>query len=199
MATVHELKQAEIAAHIRKILVLLGEDPEREGLKETPVRVAKMFDEVFVGIRYDNEQIACMFNKTFDDNLDVAGNYNDMVLVKDISFFSFCEHHMALMYNMKAHVAYIPNGKVIGLSKIARIVDMVGRRLQIQERIGTDIVVIMAAITDSPDVAVIIEGEHSCMTTRGIKKPGTVTRTSTLRGRFMENSDLRNELLLLLK
>lgn len=177
--------------HIRGILVALGEDPNREGLLDTPKRVAKMYEEVFEGISYSNEEIAKMFDKTFEDDLDFESESHDMVLVKDIDIFSFCEHHMALMYDMKVAVAYIPNQKVIGLSKIARIADMVGRRLQLQERIGSDIAEIMQIITESEDVAVIIEGCHSCMTARGIKKTQATTITTTYRGKFMEDEGLK--------
>lgn len=110
-----------IKEHVRGILVALGDDPEREGLKETPERVAKMYEEVFEGMNYTNHEIAQMFDKTFDQDLELSGKSDDMVYVRDIEIFSYCEHHMALMYDMKVSVAYIPNGKVIGLSKIARI------------------------------------------------------------------------------
>ena len=121
-----------IKEHVRGILMALGDDPEREGLKETPDRVAKMYEEVFEGMNYSNHEIAQMFNKTFTDKMEFAGGSQDMVMVKDIEIFSYCEHHLALMYDMKVSVAYIPQGKVIGLSKIARIADMVGKRLQLQ-------------------------------------------------------------------
>ena len=119
-----------------------------------------------------------------------------MVVVKDIDVFSYCEHHLALMYDMKVTVAYIPKGKVIGLSKIARIADMAAKRLQLQERIGTDIAEIISKDTGSEDVAVYIEGSHSCMTARGIKKPGAKTVTTTLRGRFETEAELQNRFLL---
>lgn len=173
-----------IKLHIRGILEALGDNPDREGLKDTPDRVARMYEEVFDGMNYTNDQLAEMFNKTFEDDVEYETDSNDMVVVRDIDIFSYCEHHIALMYDMKVTVAYIPAGKVIGLSKIARIADMVSRRLQLQERIGSDIAEIMQKITGSEDVAVIIEGSHSCMTARGIKKPGATTYTSTLRGRF---------------
>ena len=178
------INKEKIEEHIKGILLALGENPEREGLKDTPKRVAKMYCEVFEGINYTNDDIAEMFNKTFEEDLDTNTENKDMVFVKDIDIFSYCEHHLALMYNMKVSVAYIPNKKIIGLSKISRIADMVGRRLQLQERIGSDIAEIISKVTESHDVAVIIEGEHSCMTARGIKKPGTKTITTTLRGKF---------------
>ena len=177
-----------IKEHIRGILVALGDDPNREGLKETPDRVAKMYEEVFEGMNYSNHEIAQMFSKTFEDDLSVK-DHKDMVIVKDIDIFSYCEHHMALMYDMKVTVAYVPKGRVIGLSKIARIADMVGKRLQLQERIGSDIADIICKVTGSEDVAVFIEGCHSCMTARGIKKTNTKTYTQTLRGRFSNESN----------
>lgn len=183
-----------IKKHIRGILVALGDDPDREGLKDTPERVAKMYQEVFEGMNYTNQEIAEMFDKTFTDEMDFETDSKDMVIVRDIDIFSYCEHHMALMYDMKVTVAYIPNGKVIGLSKIARIADMVSKRLQLQERIGTDIAEIMEIITGSEDVAVMIKGSHSCMTARGIKKPGAVTHTTTLRGKFKEDMALQMKL-----
>ena len=147
-----------IKEHIRGILIALGENPDREGLKDTPERVAKMYQEVFEGMNYTNAEIAEMFNKTFEDDLEFESESDDMIVVKDIDIFSYCEHHMALMYDMKVTVAYIPHGKVIGLSKIARIADMVGKRLQLQERIGTDIADIMTIVTGSEDIAILIEG-----------------------------------------
>jgi len=186
-----------IEKHIRGILVALGDDPSREGLKDTPARVAKMYEEVFEGMCYSNDEIAKMFNTTFEDDLVVIENSRDIVIMKDIQIFSHCEHHLALMYDMKVSVAYVPTKKIIGLSKIARITDMVGRRLQLQERIGTDIAEIMQTVTESEDIAVIIEGEHACMTTRGIKKPGTKTMSTTFRGRFNTDAILNNKLMML--
>ena len=173
-----------IEEHIRGILVALGDNPEREGLKDTPARVAKMYEEVFEGMLYTNEQIAEMFGVTFDEDLNNGQSAGDMVVVRDIEVFSYCEHHLALMYDMKITVAYIPNGKVIGLSKIARIAEMVAKRLQLQERIGKDIADIMQMVTGSEDVAVLIDAKHSCMTARGIKNTVASTYTTTLRGRF---------------
>ena len=186
--------QTKIREHIRGILEAIGEDPDREGLRETPDRVARMYAEIFEGIGYTNDEIAEMFNKTFDAPTD-----RDMVLVKDIEIFSYCEHHMALMYDMKVAVAYIPRDRVLGLSKIARIADMVGKRLQLQEKIGSDIAYIMEKATLSPDVAVIIKGKHSCMTARGIKNNTSVTMTTTFRGAFKEDERLQERVLRLLK
>lgn len=184
-----------IEEHIKGILVALGDNPEREGLKETPKRVANMYAEVFEGMNYSNDEIAMMFDKTFEQEMDIPTNNSDMVVVRDIDIFSYCEHHLALMYDVKVHVAYIPNGKVIGLSKIARIADMVGKRLQLQERIGSDIADIMSKVTSSSDIAVYIEGCHSCMTARGIKKNNSKTITTTFRGKFLEDTNLQVQFL----
>ncbi|MGN0181500.1 MAG: GTP cyclohydrolase I FolE [Candidatus Ornithomonoglobus sp.] len=189
-----EFDHEKIRGAIRTIIEALGDDPEREGLKETPDRVARMYDEVFEGMRYTNDEIAQMFDKCFEDV-----HSNDLVLVKDIEVFSYCEHHLALMYNMKCHVGYIPNGKVIGLSKIARICDMVSKRLQLQERICADIADIMQKVCGTEDVIVIVEGEHSCMTARGIKSRSAKTRTSAIRGLFESDYELRHEVYELLK
>lgn len=190
------IDQEAIKEHIRGILIALGDDPDREGLRETPDRVARMYAEVFEGMNYSNDEIAQMYSKSFD--VPDEGN-NDMVVVKDIEVFSYCEHHMALMYDMKVTVAYIPNKRVIGLSKIARIADMVAKRLQLQERIGTDIADVISKATGSEDVAVYIEGNHSCMTARGIKKPSAKTVTTTFRGRFETDVTLQNKMLLMIK
>lgn len=178
------MNRQKIEKAIRDLLIAVGEDPDREGLKETPKRVAKMYEEVWAGIQYSNDQIAQMFTKCFDEEHAT----NNMVVVKDIPCFSYCEHHLALMYNLKISVGYLPTGKVLGLSKVARIADMVCRRLQLQERIGTDIAEIVSKVTGTKNVIVYIEGEHSCMTARGIKKPGTCTRTMTKLGAFNDDS-----------
>ena len=185
-----------IEEHIRGILVALGDDPDREGLQETPQRVAKMYEEVFAGMNYTNEEIAEMFNKTFQE---ADPDHHDLVLVRDIDVFSYCEHHMALMYDMKVSVGYLPRGKVIGLSKIARIADMAARRLQLQERLGRDIAEIISMVTGSEDVAVVISGCHSCMTARGIQKPGTRTITETYRGKFETDPVLQMRMEAMLK
>ena len=187
-----------IKKHIRGILIALGDDPDREGLRETPDRVARMYEEVFEGMNYTNHEIALKFNKSFKDDLAVGPDNKDMVLVKDISVFSYCEHHIALMYEMKVSVAYIPTDRVIGLSKIARICDMAAKRLQLQERLGNDIAQIISEATGSEDVAVIIQGTHSCMSARGIKKAGASTVTTTLRGQFETNAGIQNKLYMML-
>ncbi len=179
----------KVQEHIRGLLIAIGEDPDREGLRETPERVARMYEEIFEGIGYTNDEIAEMFNKTFEAPR-VSSN-NDVVIVRDIEIFSYCEHHMAMMYDMKVAVAYIPKDRVIGLSKIARIADMVGKRLQLQEKIGSDIAEIMQKATGSEDVAVLIKGKHGCVTSRGIKNVPAVTVTTTFRGRFENEPELR--------
>lgn len=186
-------KEERAVSLVKEFIELLGEDPNREGLKDTPKRCVNMIKEVLEGVRYTNEEIAKMFDKCFEE--DIKTENNNMVIIKDIPIFSFCEHHLALMYNMNVTVAYIPNGKVIGLSKIVRIVDMVGRRLQLQEKIGSDIAEIMCMITDSEDVAVVIEGEHACMTTRGIKKNGSKTITKFFTGSFNLHNGFKKGLL----
>ena len=173
------IDKEKIKLHVRGILEALGEDPDREGLSETPDRVARMYEEVFEGIGYTNDEIAEMF--------------------KDIEAFSYCEHHMALMYDMKISVAYIPKDRVIGLSKIVRIADMVTKRLQLQERIGSDIADVMMKATGSEDVAVIIEAKHSCLTARGIKNRASSTLTTTYRGLFDTDAETRDRLIAMLK
>lgn len=173
----------------------IGDDPDREGLAETPERVANMYEEMFEGMNYTNQDIAEMFNKSFD----CQSNGGDIVIVRDIDIFSHCEHHLALMYDMKVSVAYIPEGKVLGLSKIARIAEMAAKRLQLQERIGSDIAEIISIAAGTRNVAVVIEGKHSCMTARGIKNCNSVTRTTTLRGNFKTDVNLQNRLMLMLQ
>ncbi len=177
-----------IEEHIRGILLALGEDPDREGLRETPERVARMYEEIFEGMNYSNAEIARMYGKSFQ----APDGQDDMVVVKDIEVFSYCEHHMALMYDMKVSVAYLPGERVLGLSKLARIADMAAKRLQLQERIGSDIAEIIQMASDTPDVAVLITANHSCMTARGIRKPSAKTVTTTFRGRFETESFLQD-------
>lgn len=172
----------------REFLIALGDDPDREGLKKTPSRVARMCDELFEGMTYSNHEIAEMFNTCFEDV-----KTGDLVVESNIPIHSFCEHHLMLMYDMSVAIGYIPNGKVIGLSKLARISDMVGKRLQLQERIGSDIADILHEILNTNDIIVVIQGKHGCMTARGIKSREAVTKTATLRGRFESDSDLRSE------
>ena len=182
-----------IEAAVREILLALGDDPDRVGLAQTPKRVAKMYEEVFEGMTYTNTQLVKLFGITFEEE-GFSNNESDIVVVRDIPIFSYCEHHLALMYDMEVTIAYLPKEKVIGLSKLARIADMVGRRLQLQERIGKEIAKIVETITESDAVCVLITGAHSCMTARGICKPGSKTTTVTYEGSaFISNSKLRQE------
>ncbi len=190
-----DLKKIEY--HVRGILEAIGEDVDREGLKDTPKRVARMYEEVFSSISLTNDEIADILDVTFDEHEIYENKQKDMVFIKDIDIFSYCEHHMALMYNMKVTVGYLPKGRVIGLSKIARIAQMVSKRLQLQERIGNDILYIMKKITGSDDVAIMITGDHSCMTARGVKNIGATTVTTALSGKFETDGNLLNEFLTL--
>lgn len=195
-----QIDTKKIESCIREILIALGDDPDREGLKETPKRVAKMYEEVFAGMTLTNDEIANLYGTTFEEEISEEQSDHNFVIVRDIPIFSYCEHHLALMYNMKVTVAYLPKEKIIGLSKMARIADMVGRRLQLQERIGEQIAEIVEKITESDAIVVLIQGEHSCMTSRGIKKPNASTTTVTYKGKRIEtDSNLRQEMLLLMK
>ncbi|MBQ8967536.1 GTP cyclohydrolase I [Ruminococcus sp.] len=183
------MDREKIEFHIRGLLEAIGEDPEREGLKETPARVAGMLEEVLEGTKYTNHEIAEMFSKTFTAEDHGA---QEAVVMKDITVFSYCEHHMALMYDMTVNVAYIPHGKVLGLSKIARICDMAAKRLQLQERLGRDIAEIIAEAAGTTDVGVKIVGSHSCMTARGIHNTSARTETRTYIGKFKESRELKD-------
>ena len=198
------LNKEELEKVGRRFLELVDPNPDREGLIETPKRFAKYWIELLEGQLCTNEEIAKMFDKCFDldenDNVvDDKTLKQDLVVESGITIFSHCEHHLALMYDMDVTIAYIPNKKVIGLSKMARIAEMVGKRLQLQEKIGNDIADVMKKILGTDDVAVLIKGKHGCMTARGAKAREAITRTSSLSGRFMTNSDLRMEMLSLLK
>ena len=172
------IDEKRIENAIREIIIALGDDPEREGLIDTPRRAAEMYVEQFEGMNYTNDELVELFNKTFER--DYVTDSKNIVIVKDIDIFSHCEHHLALMYDMKVDIAYVPNGRVIGLSKIARIADMVSKRLQLQEKIGSDILYIMQKITKSDDILVKISGCHSCVTARGIKKRSVTVTYSKL-------------------
>ena len=190
----------------REFLEIVDPNPDRDGLKETPKRVAKYWIELLEGQKYTNDEIAEMYDKCFDldedgDEGEVSEETNlkqDLVVESGITIFSHCEHHLALMYDLDVTIAYIPNKKVIGLSKMARIAEMVGKRLQLQEKIGSDIAYIMKKILGTEDVAVLIKGKHGCMTARGAKAREAITRTSCLNGKFLTNSNLRIEMLSLL-
>jgi GTP cyclohydrolase I len=196
-------RQAEAAVHpetvpvdherirraVREILAAVGEDPDREGLLETPDRVARMYAEIFSGLHTDP---AAHLQKTFTQKHD------EMVLVKDIEFASVCEHHL-LPFTGKAHVGYLPDGKVVGLSKLARVVEALARRPQVQERMTEDLADLVMRELNPRGVGVIVEAEHSCMTIRGVRKPGSVTVTSALRGLFKTNPTTRGELMALVR
>ncbi|MBC2886642.1 GTP cyclohydrolase I FolE [Ochrobactrum sp. CM-21-5] len=173
--------QADAEAAVRTLLLWAGDNPDREGLLETPKRVAKAYKELFAGYSEDPEEV---LGTTFEE---VAG-YDDLVLIKDISFFSHCEHHMVPIIG-KAHVAYLPESEVVGLSKIARVVDIFARRLQTQESITAQIADTIQRILKPRGVAVMIEAEHMCMAMRGIRKQGSTTITTTFTGEFKEKVD----------
>ena len=177
-----------IKAAVRNILTAVGEDPDRPGLVETPRRVANMYAEMFSGLKLDpSRHLAITFPEVYDE----------MVLIRDIPFTSMCEHHL-LPFTGVAHVAYIPDGKVTGLSKIARVVDEVSRRPQVQERMTQTIAEMVNDHLCTTGVAVVISAEHSCMSIRGIRKPGSVTITSALRGEFKTNQSTRAEFMSLI-
>src|ERR1043165_7576263 len=167
-----DLKRIEAA--VREILEAVGEDPDREGLNETPERVARMYEEMFAGLRKDP---ALVLRKTFTEK------YDEMVLVKDIGFESMCEHHLLPFFG-RAHIAYLPNGRIVGLSKLARLVEILSRRPQVQERMTEDIADLVMAELDAKGVGVVIEASHMCMVVRGIRKPGSLCTTSAMRGGF---------------
>jgi len=179
----------QIEAHIREILRLVGEDVEREGLLETPARVARMYEEIFAGYSVDPRDV---LGVTFDEQ------HEELVIVKDIVYYSQCEHHMAPFFG-KAHIGYIPSGKIAGLSKLARLVEAVTRRLQVQERVTSQIADTLEEVLQPHGVMVVVEGEHLCMCARGVKKPGSKTVTSAVRGNFRNSAALRAEFLDLLR
>ncbi|WP_108671119.1 MULTISPECIES: GTP cyclohydrolase I FolE [Peribacillus] len=184
------INHAQIEEAIRMILEAVGEDPNREGLLDTPKRVARMYEEIFSGLREDPSQ---HFQTIFGED------HEELVLVKDIAFHSVCEHHLVPFYG-HAHVAYIPrNGKVTGLSKLARAVEAVAKRPQLQERITSTVADAIMGKLEPHGVMVIVEAEHMCMTMRGVKKPGAKTVTSAVRGIFAKDSKARSEVLSLIK
>jgi GTP cyclohydrolase I len=183
-----QIDHAAIESAVRTILAAVGEDPDRIGLLETPRRVANMYAEMFSGLQLDP---ARHLKVTFPEV------YDEMVLIRDISFTSMCEHHL-LPFSGVAHVAYIPNGKVTGLSKIARVVEEISRKPQVQERMTQSIAEMVDEHLSTSGVAVVIRAEHSCMTIRGIRKPGSTTVTSALRGDFKTNQSTRAEFMSLI-
>ncbi|MGU3576444.1 GTP cyclohydrolase I FolE [Brucellaceae bacterium C25G] len=177
--TVNRPSQEEAEAAVRTLLRWAGENPDREGLLDTPKRVAKSYKELFAGYEENPEDI---LGTTFEE----VGGYDDLVLVKDINFHSHCEHHMVPIIG-KAHVAYLPDGEVVGLSKIARTVEVFARRLQTQENITAQIAHTIQTILKPRGVAVLLEAEHMCMAMRGIRKQGSSTITTTFTGEFRDN------------
>lgn len=181
--------RAELERIVREMLRLIGEDPDREGLLETPARVVRMFEEIFAGYSVDPGDV---LGVTFDEQ------HEELVIVKDIVYYSQCEHHLAPFFG-KVHIGYLPSGKIVGLSKLARLVDAVTRRLQVQERITSQIADILEERLHPHGVMVVVEGEHLCMCARGVKKPGSKTVTSAIRGEFRESAALRDEFLRLIR
>ncbi|BCG57226.1 GTP cyclohydrolase I FolE [Paenibacillus sp. URB8-2] len=179
----------KIEYHVQKILELIGEDTGREGLLETPARVTRMYEEIFAGYSVDPKEA---LGVTFDES------HEELVIVKDIVYYSQCEHHMAPFFG-KVHIGYIPSGRIAGLSKLARLTEAVTRRLQVQERITSQIADIMTEVLHPHGVMVVVEGEHLCMCARGVKKPGSKTVTSAVRGTFRKNPAARAEFLSLIK
>jgi GTP cyclohydrolase I len=185
-----EVNRTQIEEAVRSILEAIGENPDREGLLDTPKRVARMYEEVFSGLNDDPKQY---FDTIFSED------HEETVLVKDIPFFSMCEHHLVPFYG-KAHVAYLPrNGRVTGLSKLARAVEAVAKRPQLQERITSTIADTIMEKLEPHGVMVVVEAEHMCMTMRGVKKPGAKTVTTAVRGVYQENAEARSEVLTLIK
>jgi GTP cyclohydrolase I len=184
------MDEKKIEQAVKLILEAIGEDPDREGLKETPARVARMYTEIFRGLQENPED---HLEKTFSED------HNEMVIVKDIPLYSICEHHLLPFYG-KAHVAYIPHkGKVTGLSKLVRVVDGFARRPQLQERLTSQIADTIMNRLRAYGVLVVIEAEHMCMTFRGVNKPGSKTITSAVRGGFQKNEATRAEAFSLIK
>jgi GTP cyclohydrolase I len=186
--TTAEVDIGRIESAVREILAAIGEDPDREGLRETPRRVARMYTELFRGLREDPR---VHLKKVFTEK------YDEVVLVRDISFCSMCEHHL-LPFMGKAHIGYIPNGKVLGLSKLARVVDVVARRPQVQERLTETIANLLVDELDARGVAVVVEATHTCMTIRGVRKPGSVCVTSAMKGIFRSHLSSRSEIMQLI-
>jgi len=188
VASAGKIDHARIERAVREILYAVGEDPDREGLRETPARVARMYAELFAGLHLDPRR---HLKKFFTER------YDEVVLVRDISFQSMCEHHM-LPFLGKAHVAYLPGPRIIGLSKLARVVEEVARRPQVQERMTEQIANLLVEELEVKGVAVIIEAEHTCMTIRGVRKPGALCITSAMKGHFRTGSSTRAELMTLI-
>jgi GTP cyclohydrolase I len=182
-----DIDHDRIEAAVREILLAVGEDPDREGLRETPARVARMYAEMFSGLETNPREL---LRKKFNQK------YDEMVLEKDIGFESMCEHHL-LPFLGKAHIAYLPKGKIVGLSKLARVVEVLSRRPQVQERMTEELADLLMDELDARGVAVILEASHTCMTIRGIRKADSICTTSAMRGAFRTNESTRAELMAL--
>jgi GTP cyclohydrolase IA len=180
---------ARIAKAVREILLAVGEDPDREGLRETPDRIARMYEEMFGGLHKDP---ASVLKKTFVEK------YDEMVLVRDITFDSMCEHHLLPFFG-KAHIAYIPDGHIVGLSKLARVVEIVARRPQVQERMTEELADLVMNELAAQGAGVVVEASHTCMSIRGVRKPGSICTTSAMRGIFRANLTTRSEFLSLIR
>ena len=183
-------KRKKLEANTKNLLELLGEDPSREGLINTPKRVAKAWDFLTKG-----------YNENLDDLINNAifeGESKDMVIVKNIEFYSLCEHHMIPFYG-KAHIGYVPDGKIIGLSKLARITDLFSQRLQVQERLTNQIAQCLQEVLNPRGVAVVLEGKHFCMLSRGVQKQNSIATSSSMLGIFREKESTRNEFLKLIE
>lgn len=188
MSETKKIDATRIENAVKEIILAIGEDPKREGLLDTPSRVARMYEEILSGHVDDpNDHMKSIFNE----------DYNEIVLLRDIPFFSICEHHM-MPFIGKAHVAYLPTGKVLGVSKLARVVDSFAHRLQVQERLTNQIADFLMENLNPRGVTVVIEASHSCMTIRGIRKPGSSMITSALRGIFIRDQRSRSEVLSLI-
>ncbi|HSV26486.1 MAG TPA: GTP cyclohydrolase I FolE [Sedimentisphaerales bacterium] len=188
MRDTQSVDKARIEKAVLEILAAIGEDASREGLRETPARVARMYEELLAGM---HEEPAMHVQRVFTED------YNEIVLLRDIPFFSMCEHHL-MPFIGSAHVAYLPAGKVLGVSKLARIVECFAKRLQVQERLTMQIADFLMESVRPQGVAVVLEASHSCMTIRGIKKPGSVMVTSALRGIFIRDPRSRSEVMTLM-
>ena len=183
------IDQDRIKRAVHEILIAIGEDPSREGIKETPRRIAEMYAEVFSGMKEDPRDVL---------SVGFEEGHNEMVILKDIPFYSMCEHHLLPFYGM-VHIGYIPKGRVVGASKLGRVVEILAKRPQLQERLTTQIANTIVEAMQPEGVAVVIEAEHMCMTMRGVKKPGSNIVTSAMRGSFRSRAVTRAEFLSLIK
>lgn len=187
-SALHEFDKSAIRRAVREIIRAVGEDPEREGLRDTPRRVADMYAEVFSGLQEDPRDVL---------GVGFEEGHQELVLVRDIPFYSMCEHHF-LPFHGVAHVGYIPNGRVVGLSKLARALEILARRPQLQERLTSQLADAIMSTMEPAGVAVVVRAEHLCMTMRGVRKPGSLTVTSAVRGVFQRSASTRAEFMTLI-